>query len=117
MSITRIIGDLFLFSRKKSVKTDDIIEDDPEKNSLLCRFVLDGAGKKIGESIAIYDDLIIIKARDKYLGVPLKHVEEDKKTLIVKGLVDQDKAEEMGEHWRKLSFSEIDSTLGKKDGF
>ena len=117
MSITRIIGDLFFFSRKKSVKNDDINEDESEKNSLLCRFVLDGAGRKIGESIAIYNDLIIIKAREKYLGVPLKHIEEDGKTLMVKGLVDQDKAEGMGEHWRKVSFSEIDSTMRKKDGF
>ena len=36
---------------------------------------------------------------------------------MVKGLVDKDKAEEMGEHWRKVSFSEIDSTMRKKDGF
>jgi len=117
MSITRIIGDLFFFSRRKNIKSDKINEDESEKNSLLCRFVLDGIGKKVGESIAIYDDLIIIKTRDKYLGVPLKHIEEDGKTLMVKGLVDKDKAEEMGEHWRKVSFSEIDSTMRKKDGF
>jgi hypothetical protein len=117
MGITRFIGDLFFFSRKKSVKTDDANEDDSEKNSLLCRFVLDGAGKKVGESIAINNDLIIIKARDKYLGVPLKHIEEDGKTLMVKGLVDKDKAEEMGERWRKLSFNDINSTLRKNDGF
>ena len=66
-------------------------------------------GKKVGESIAIFDDLIIIKARDKYLGIPLKHIEEEGKTLMVKGLVDQDKAREMGEHWRKQSFNEIDA--------
>ena len=117
MSITRIIGDLFFFSRRKNIKSDKFNEDESEKNSLLCRFVLDGIGKKVGESIAIYDDLIIIKARDKYLGVPLKHIEEDGKTLMVKGLVDKDKAEEMGEHWRKVSFSEIDSSMVKKDGF
>ncbi len=117
MSITRFIGDLFFFSRRKSIKSDDNIEDESENNSLLCRFVLDGVGKKVGESIAIYGDLIIIKALDKYLGVPLKHIEEDGKTLMVKGLVDKDKAEEMGEHWRKISFSEIETTMRKKDGF
>lgn len=109
MSITRIIGELFFFYRRNNIKTDSINDDESEKNNLLCRFVIDGTGKKVGESIAIFHDLIIIKARDKYLGVPLKHIEEEGKTLIVKGLVDQDKAREMGEHWRKLSFNEIDT--------
>ena len=87
-----------------------------EDNSLLCHFVLDGTGKKIGESIAIDDNLIIIKTRDNYLGVPIKHIEEDGKTLKVMGLVDQNKAKEMGEKWRIASFSKIDSPLGENDG-
>ena len=99
------------------MKDDDVKEDDPEENSLLCRFVLDGMGKKVGESIATDGDLIIIKTRDKYLGVPFKHIKEDGKTLIVKGLVDQDKAEEMGELWRRASFSKVDSPKRKNDGF
>ena len=107
MSITSNIGDLFFFLRRRDTKDDDVEES--EENSLLCRFVLDGVGEKVGESIAIDGDIIIIKARDKYLGVPLKHVEEDGKMLMVKGLVDQDKAEEMGEHWRKASFNKIET--------
>jgi len=75
---------------------------------LLCRFVVDIKGNKIGESVAVNDDIIIVKAGSRYLGVPLKHVEEEEKTLLVKGLVDFDKAEEIGERWRKESFHEID---------
>lgn len=108
MSITSNIGDLFFFLRRKDTKDDDV-EEESEENSLLCRFVLDGVGEKVGESIAIDGDIIIIKARDRYLGVPLKHVEEDGEMLMVKGLVDQDKAEEMGEHWRKASFNKIEA--------
>ena len=53
----------------------------------------------------------------KYLGVPLKHIEEEKKTLLVKGLVEQDKAEIMGEKWRRESFYKMDDVKGNDDGF
>ena len=113
------LGGIFFFTRKKSKK----IEDDPdqEHNNLLCRFVTDGAGRKIGESVSLDEDILIIKSGDKFLGVPLKHIEEEGKTILVKGLVDFDKAYEMGEKWRKESFREInqkeDKSEGKKDGF
>ena len=111
------IGGLFFFSRKKRKKNDEAEEEeDSYRNSLLCRFVLDGLGRKIGESVAIDEDIVIIKSGNKYLGVPLKHIEEEEKTLLVKGLVDQDKAEEMGEKWRRESFREIGQTEGKQDG-
>lgn len=86
------------------------------KNSLICRFVLDGLGRKIGESVAINDDLLIIKSGKKYLGIPIKHVGEEGKTLLVKGLVEQDKAELMGEKWRRESFKEINNCEDEKHG-
>ena len=109
-----IIGIILLFKGKKNKQND--FEKDNE-NRLLCRFVLDGAGRKIGESIAIDDDILIIKAGMKYLGVPLKHIDEEKKTLLVKGLVEQDKAEMMGEKWRRESFYKMDDVNGNDDGF
>ncbi|MEF8878792.1 MAG: DUF5749 family beta-barrel protein [Candidatus Thermoplasmatota archaeon] len=101
-------GDIFFFSKifgdKK--KRDDKEEKDHEE--MLCRFVLDGAGKKIGESIAVDDDLLIIKSDDEYMGVPLKHLEKQDKTLLVKGLVDRDQAVKLGEKWREKAHYEID---------
>ena len=111
------IGGMFFFSRKKHNKKDEVEEEHLYKTRLACRFVLDGLGRKIGESVAVDDDILIIKSGSKYLGVPLKHIEEEEKTLLVKGLIDQDKAEEMGEEWRLKSFREIDQTEGKQDGF
>jgi len=110
------IGGVFFFSRGKRKKNEEAEEEDSYKNNLLCRFVLDGVGRKIGESVAIDDDILIIKSGIKYLGVPLKHIEEEEKTLLVKGLVDQDMAEEMGEKWRRESFREIDHGEGAEDG-
>lgn len=104
-----IIGAVFIFSKGKRKKRDEMEEEEANKNKLLCRFVLDGAGRKIGESVAIDEDILIIKSGSRYLGVPLKHIEEEEKTLLVKGLVDQLKAEIMGEKWRRESFCEIDN--------
>jgi hypothetical protein len=103
-----LIFSVFFIFKKKNVTTSESDEEDSRKNNLLCRFVLDGTGKKIGESVAIDKDIMIVKTGSRYLGVPLKHVEEEEKTLLVKGLVDHGKAEEMGEKWRLNSLNKID---------
>jgi hypothetical protein len=110
------IGTVFFFSKNKRKKDIEKEKIESYKNDLLCRFVLDGAGRKIGESVAIDNDVLIVKSGTKYLGVPLVHIEDTGKTLLVKGLVEQDKAELMGEKWRRESFKEIDSKEEKKDG-
>jgi hypothetical protein len=100
------IGGIFFFSKKKeTTETKKNIENaDP---SIICKFVLDGTGKKIGESVSIDHDVLIIKAGSRFLGVPLKHVEPGEKTLVVKGLLDFTKAYELGEKWRKESYREM----------
>ena len=119
MIITLFTGTLFFFSRKNIKDEED--DEESKKSKLLCRFVFDGSGRKIGESISVMDDdLLIIKLGGKYLGVPLKHIEENEKSLLVKGLINFDKAEEMGEQWRRDAFSEMhqkDESEGKEDGF
>jgi len=109
-------GTVFFFSRGKRKKKDDVEEQEIFKNSLLCRFVLDGAGKKVGESVAIDEDVLIIKSKNEYLGVPLMHIEQNEKTLLVKGLVEKDKAEMLGEKWRRESFCKMNPSEGEKDG-
>ena len=110
------IGFVFLFSRNKNKKDVELEKIESYKNNLLCRFVLDGAGRKIGESVAVDNDILIVKSGMKYLGVPLIHIEDAGKTLLVKGLVEQDKAEQMGEKWRRESFKDINYKEEKKDG-
>jgi hypothetical protein len=101
---------IFIFSRRKQ-KREQQEKEEEYKNSLLCRFVVDGLGKKVGESVAINHDLLIIKSKDKYLGVPLKHIQEEEKTLLVKGLIDNSKAESLGENWREQNFKEISHNI------
>jgi hypothetical protein len=75
--------------------------EDYQRNDLICKFVFNGLGHPIGESISVEHDLIIVKTDDSFLGIPLKHVEADGKKVIVKGLVDKKNAKKLGERWRK----------------
>jgi len=104
--LSALFGNVFFFSKGRK-KKDEEPEDEEYTDSLLCRFVVDGFGKKIGESVAVDDDVLIIKSGKKYLGIPLKHVEEKNKFLLVKGLVEKEKAELMGEKWKEESFKQI----------
>jgi hypothetical protein len=101
---------LFIFSKHKQRKEDHEKEEEYKFN-LLCRFVINGIGKTVGESIAVNNDLLIIKTNDKYLGVPLKHIQDNGKTLLVKGLIDNSNAEFMGKKWREENFKEISNDI------
>ena len=114
--LLQTVGIVYIFPRIRKKRNEEFEKEQTLKNSLLCRFVTDGAGKKVGESVGIDDDVIIIKSKTKYLGVPLKHIEEEGKTLLVKGLFDENNAEVMGEKWRKENFKEINYD-NENDGF
>jgi len=101
-----LFGVVFFF-RKKEESVDPGKTVESVESSMLCKFVFDGTGKKIGESVSIDHDVLIIKSGSHFLGVPLKHVESLDKTLMVKGLFDFTKAYELGEKWRKDSSREM----------
>jgi len=106
------IGNIYFFNKKKDKEFEEEYED--RQDNLLCKFVTDGSGRKIGESVTIDDDVLIIKFKERFLGVPLKHVEDNGKTLLVKGLVDFDKAYELGEKWRNNSFQSFEEDFEEK---
>jgi len=95
---------LYFFSKKEPTEKKKVLAVD---QSMLCKFVVDGTGKRIGESVSMTDDVLIVKAGARFLGVPLKHVETGEKNLIVKGLIDFSKAYALGEQWRKESYHEM----------
>ncbi len=106
LSTLEHVGGIFLFYRKKE-NTEQMKTIENIDNSMMCKFVIDGMGKKLGESVSIDEDILIIKSGSRFLGVPLKHVEFVEKTLVVKGLIDFTKAYELGEKWRKESYHEM----------
>ncbi|MFO7677149.1 MAG: DUF5749 family beta-barrel protein [Thermoplasmatota archaeon] len=95
-------GNQFFFTKKNKKITDE--ETEEQHDDILCKFVKDGSGRIIGESLSIDNDVLIIKSKDRFLGVPLKHIHSLENTLLVKGLIDLDKAYELGETWLKNSF-------------
>lgn len=103
------MGGVYFFSRKKDPLDDATAT--PDRESFLCKFVMDGTGKKIGESISVDQDVLIIKSGPQFLGVPLKHIETSEKILVVKGLFDVTKALEMGEKWRKESYRDMNKNV------
>lgn len=74
-----------------------------EVPDILCQFVFSGKGEKVGETIAIDGDLVIIKAKEKYYAVPLKHVENKDGRLTVMGVADWSMAEQLAEKWKEKS--------------
>jgi hypothetical protein len=110
MKIAFLLKILYFFSWKKNLKEDVEANEEKNEKKLICRFVFDGSGNKIGESIALDEDIIIIKKKSEYLGVPIKHIEENGNVLLVKGLIDRDKSIELGEKWRKNCYNLIDKS-------
>lgn len=84
-------------------KSDEMMTGIKRKDplSLLSRFVADKEGNRIGESISIYKDLLIIKKDGDYYAIPLKHVELKGEEIHLKGIVQWKKAKELAEEWKK----------------
>jgi len=104
--LAQYTGGLYFFTRKNGDMERKRISQDVDP-MMLCKFVVDGSGKKIGESVSVDRDVLIVKVGSRFLGVPMKHVEPVEKTLVVKGLIDFTKAYELGEKWRKESYREM----------
>ncbi len=70
------------------------------KLSYVARFVVDAEGKRIGESISVFEDLLIIKKDGKYYAIPFKHVEMKDDEIHLRGVVQWDKAEKLAKRWK-----------------
>ena len=71
-----------------------------DKFAYIARFVVDSEGKRIGESISVFEDLLIIKRDDKFYAIPFKHVELKGDEIHVKGIIQWKKAEELARRWK-----------------
>lgn len=104
LSCPPYLGLVLFFAKKDAASLHD-----PE---LLCQFVVDTAGARIGESVSFMDDVLIIKQGKRFLGVPLKHIKKVGSSVVVKGLTNFSKAYELGEQWRQTASLEHE-THGK----
>jgi hypothetical protein len=72
-----------------------------KKYALISKFVVDKEGNRIGETISMDGDLIIIKKEKNYLAIPVKHIESSEDKVRIRGIVEWDNAIKMGEKWKK----------------
>ena len=105
ISIRYVCYNLFLF--QKSSDNEGVLHTYDDLSDMLARFVINSQGEKIGESIAVHQDLLIVKQKKTYLGIPLKHISLDGKKLLAKGLINTKKAKQLGSEWKKSTYKEI----------
>jgi hypothetical protein len=105
MSTISLIIACTLFFQKASKK--DVSHTYEDVTDFLARFVINSQGEKIGESIAVDNDILIVKDKKTLLGIPLKHVSFEGKKLLAKGLIDTTKAKKLGNTWKKEAYKEI----------
>lgn len=74
------------------------------ETSMLCRFVVDCGGKRIGETIAVDGDVLILKNGKEYLGLPISAVEAKDEGDLTVNEFDAAGAGAMGEVWRVKNF-------------
>ena len=99
-----LMNGLFFFQKSTKKDVSHTYED---SSDFLARFVINNQGEKIGESIAVNKDILIVKDNDVLLGIPLKHISFEGKKLLAKGLIDTTKARKLGSDWKKEAYKEI----------
>ncbi|MDI6917657.1 MAG: hypothetical protein QMC80_07670 [Thermoplasmatales archaeon] len=72
--------------------------------SLIPRFVVNKNGEKIGETIGMDGQRIILKKNGDFYSVPVSVLDEHLGELTIKKNIDWETAKALGERWRKKSF-------------
>ncbi|HDN50533.1 MAG TPA: hypothetical protein ENG06_02015 [Thermoplasmatales archaeon] len=70
------------------------------KLSYVAKFVVSPDGKRIGESISVFEDLLIIKKKETFYAIPFKHVELKNNEIHLKGIVQWDRAKSLARKWK-----------------
>ncbi|MBU2565161.1 MAG: hypothetical protein KJ655_02770 [Candidatus Thermoplasmatota archaeon] len=71
---------------------------------LIPRFVINKGGERIGETIGMDGQRVILKKDSNFYSVPLSVLDERHGELIIEKEPDWEKAKILGERWRKKSF-------------
>ncbi|MBU4189763.1 MAG: hypothetical protein KJ886_02025 [Candidatus Thermoplasmatota archaeon] len=71
---------------------------------LIPRFVINTGGERIGETIGMDGQRVILKKDSNFYSVPVSVLDERHGELIIEKDLDWEKAKILGERWRKKSF-------------
>jgi len=82
---------------------DAVLAEGEELTDVLSRFVEDQQGDRIGETVGMDGDLVIVKASDQaaYKAIPRKHLVRSGETFKVQGVVSWGEAERLGAEWKE----------------
>lgn len=76
-------------------------------DSLLLKFITDENGEKLGETVAVEGDRVLLKVSDGFVSVPAAKVKHEAGALRLDFGVDWDEAKRLGEEWRSRSHKVI----------
>jgi len=94
---------------KKRAKQGGAVEEDMKwimedpHDEMFSRFVLDGGGKRLGESIGVDGRYLIVKSKMKFYKIPLEAIADEGDELRIIRRVDMDRARKLGETWKKTN--------------
>lgn len=76
--------------------------------SLILRFVTDEQGERLGETVSLDGDRVILKVKDGFVSVPASKIKDQGGNLQLDFGVDWDEARRLGEEWRARSHKVIE---------
>lgn len=81
---------------------------DEPKDEYLSRFILNADGERIGETIGIDGERIIMKREEDFFSVPIEAIEEKYGDLLLSKAIDWDESKTLGEEWREKSSDKME---------
>ncbi len=96
--------------RRAKPRVDRSVWTEDPRDELLSRFIKDKKGRKLGESIGVEGNEMIMKRGDRFYIIPLKNIKKKKKELLFVGKINWKAAKIKGERWRKRSLDVIKVT-------
>lgn len=93
-------------SARKAHEAQAAAEEAPA-DRLLLRFVEDPQGRRVGETVAVEGDDLVLKDAAGFLVVPVGSVEENGPGLKMKEPLDESAARRKGDAWRERSHKVI----------
>lgn len=93
--------------RARQAEAQQTISRESPGETLLLRFVEDEKGTRIGETVAVEGETMIVKAAGGFRAIPISQLAEAGAGLKLTGTYDEDASRQAGEAWREKSHKVI----------
>ncbi|MBI2077680.1 MAG: hypothetical protein HYT80_04815 [Euryarchaeota archaeon] len=93
--------------RARQAEAQQTMSQESPGEKMLLRFVEDEKGTRVGETVAVEADKMIVKAPGGFLAIPVAQLSESGPGLKLTGTFDEAAAKKEGEAWREKSHKVI----------